>query len=370
MDTVHVNWRAPTLYSECTWHQLSPYIGKMKSSMARSLIEQFTHVGDLVYDPFSGAGTVALEAWISGRAVVAADLSPYAYVLSRAKACPPRTLHEAIRRLDECWEEVQGRRASIDLRSVPGWVRSFFHNETLRDTIAARDVLVRRRQWFLLACLLGILHHWRPAFLSHPSSHTVPYVLSKKYPRRRFPRLYGRREVYPRLLAKVRRAFKRTPEVDRSLLRKISQGSALEPGSTLNGDRVSAIITSPPYMNSLSYARDNRLRLWFLGVDDHRPLESAVSPRKPEFLNMMRALLPKWSGLLPAGAPCVLVLGAVRREGKNHNLPEEVAQLVPDAQCGLRVTGICGNLIPDTRRVRARCRSARRDTILVLRREG
>ena len=54
---VLVDWEERTLYSECTWHQLSPYIGRMKSSMARSLVSQFSQPGDTVYDPFSGAGT-------------------------------------------------------------------------------------------------------------------------------------------------------------------------------------------------------------------------------------------------------------------------------------------------------------------------
>jgi 16S rRNA G966 N2-methylase RsmD len=58
------NWRGSALKSESTLHQLSPYIGKIKSSMAASIIAQFTHEGELVYDPFSGSGTVALEAWL------------------------------------------------------------------------------------------------------------------------------------------------------------------------------------------------------------------------------------------------------------------------------------------------------------------
>ncbi|HXP60220.1 MAG TPA: hypothetical protein VN829_06995 [Dongiaceae bacterium] len=34
-----------------TLHQLSPYIGKFKSSMAAGLIRQFTSAGDVLYDP-------------------------------------------------------------------------------------------------------------------------------------------------------------------------------------------------------------------------------------------------------------------------------------------------------------------------------
>src|SRR5437667_11427613 len=79
------NWAGSALKAESTFHQLSPYIGKLKSSIAGSLISQFTSPGDLLYDPFSGSGTVALEAWAADRNVIANDLSPYAAILTRAK---------------------------------------------------------------------------------------------------------------------------------------------------------------------------------------------------------------------------------------------------------------------------------------------
>jgi len=367
MDRIQVNWRKGTLNSECSWHQLSPYIGRMKSSMARSLVMQFTEPEDTIYDPFSGAGTVALEAWIAGRHVFAGDLSPYAYVLSKAKMNPPQNLEDAERRLDIYWQEATDERRMTDLRKIPRWVRKFFHPETLRDVLAIRNVMLRHHQYLLLSCLLGILHHWRPGFLSYPSSHTVPYLKDKLYPRSLYPELYAYRAVYPRLLAKVRRAFKRVPQVDRQLVRSVGQSDAMRPTSKLNSQKISAIITSPPYMNSLSYARDNRLRLWFLGVEDHRILEPMLSPRETQFLNMMEALLCLWSKLLVRDGVCVLVLGAVRRGGKYHHLPKEILKMTSNKWCRLKPTAICKNAIPDIRRARINCRSTREETILVLR---
>src|SRR3954470_13785945 len=88
------DWSGSAQQNETTLHQLSPYIGKLKSSIAGSLISQFTQAGDVVYDPFSGSGTVALEAWIAGRNVIANDYSPYAALLSRAKLFPLGSLDE------------------------------------------------------------------------------------------------------------------------------------------------------------------------------------------------------------------------------------------------------------------------------------
>ena len=66
-QTVIADWNGSAVRNESTLHQLSPYIGKLKSSIARSLVSQFTDQGDLIYDPFSGSGTIALEAWASNR---------------------------------------------------------------------------------------------------------------------------------------------------------------------------------------------------------------------------------------------------------------------------------------------------------------
>ena len=366
-DRIYVDWGDSTQYSEYSWHQLSPYIGKMKSSMARNLVTNFTREGDIIYDPFCGAGTVALEGWIAGRNVISGDISPYAFVLSKAKLMPPKTLGEALARLDKHWGQACRENKKIDLRRVPKWVRTFFHPETLRETIAVCDGFIRHRQWFLLSCLLGILHHWRPGFLSYPCSHTVPYLKDKIYPRTLFPEMYERRDVYVRLAAKVRRAYARIPNVDHKLIRKVKKVDAKKhlPDIPIGG--VSAIITSPPYMNSLSYARDNRLRLWFLGINNHRKLEPKVSPRKKEFLGMMQKLFHKWSKLLKKDGVCVLILGAVRQGGKFHDLPQEIADLVNNMQCSLYTTEVCKNVIPDIRRARFNCRATREETIIVLR---
>src|SRR5437867_8456299 len=91
-----VRWKEPCANTECSLHQLSPYIGKIKSSIAGELVERFSSRGQLVVDPFAGAGTIPLEASLRGRRVFGADISPYARILSRAKLCPPASLKAAL----------------------------------------------------------------------------------------------------------------------------------------------------------------------------------------------------------------------------------------------------------------------------------
>src|SRR5580658_10523085 len=100
------DWAGSVVSHESTFHQLSPYIGKIKSSMAASLVSQFTNEGDLIYDPFSGSGTVALEAWIAKRRVIANDLSPYACLLTRAKLFPYPSLENALSHIERAGIEA------------------------------------------------------------------------------------------------------------------------------------------------------------------------------------------------------------------------------------------------------------------------
>jgi methylase of polypeptide subunit release factors len=358
-----VGWSGSAWQSESTFHQLAPYIGKTKSSMAASLVATWTSPGDRVYDPFSGSGTIALEAWAAGRRVIANDLSPYAALLTRAKLFPYRSLEEGLKALESAARRVKRTRAQYDLRTVPAWVREFFHPETLRDALAWTDALSGARQAFLLSCLMGILHHQRPGFLSFPSSHTVPYLRIKRFPRKKYAELYEYRSVEDRLEAKVRRAFRRVPKLNYSLGRACHMRRA---DLFTPSPRVDVILTSPPYMRQLDYGRDNRLRLWFLGCRDSDALDESISPREGQFLKLMRRCFSRWSQALVPGALCVLVVGDTDSRSRRMNLPATVAKLATDSG-EFELQHQMTDLIPNERRVRRGITGSTAETILVLR---
>jgi hypothetical protein len=354
------DWNGSAWQTESTLHQLAPYIGKTKSSMAAALVEEYTSVGDVVYDPFAGCGTFVLEAWRAGRDVIANDVSPYARLLTHSKLFPYESLELALADLADMATRVRRRRPA-DLRKVPPWVREFFHPETLREALIWTDILKANQRWFLLACLMGILHHQRPGFLSYPSSHTVPYLRVKKFPRSKHPKLYEYRSVHDRLEAKVRRAFRRMPQLDFTVTRHCY-------GTRAERQRVStpvdAILTSPPYMRQLDYGRDNRLRLWFLGCKDWKSLDGVVSPREKDFLALMARCLRRWKKSLVVNGYCVLVMGDASRDGKD-NLPDRVAKIA--AEVGFLLVSKHAEAIPNERRVRRGIIGSVSETILVLR---
>jgi hypothetical protein len=357
-------WTDPCLTSEVKFHQISPYIGKLKSSIAADLVERYSSAGEIVLDPFCGSGTIPLECKLRGRRVVASDSNPYAVLLTRAKLSPPRTEANAILDLEEVLRRSE-RRRQPDLRLVPLWVRRFFHPDTLRDVIRFADQCIADDAHFLLACLLGILHHQRPGFLSFPSSHLVPYLRDKKFPRAQFPGLYEYRGLEPRMRSKIVRLYRRGP------IEFGKRGLALvyeRPIERLNvSRRVDAILTSPPYMNALDYRRDNRLRMWLL---DRATSNYSLEPtdRRENFERIARALGRQVQATLRPGGYCVLVVGeTVRRKRIMTHPAERIAKLFSTELPKLKLQQIIKDEIPDVRRARRGARGTKTELVLVFR---
>jgi len=361
-------WQGSFNGRESTLQQLSPYVGKMKSGMARALVQLYSKVGDTVLDPFCGSGVVPMEAALAGRCAWANDLSPYAYVLTRGKLETPGSNAAALKKAAEVVDEVEQVVPSMDPSGVPEWVREFFHPDTLREVLAAFRMLREQDDFFLLSCLLGILHHVRPGFLSYPASHLVPYLRKSKYPPDQFPRMYTYRDLRSRLLAKVKRAYRRhSLPVDWERRQyRVWQTNAMR--LPIGDESVDAVISSPPYFGALDYARDNRLRLWFLGCEDWKELDASLTASRKVYLPQMAVCLREMYRVLKPRSHCVLVLGDVDRDGKTRRTAEILADLAVETTHGqFAVETIYDDRIPDDRRSRRRTKTTKFERILVMR---
>ena len=353
---------------ESTFQQLSPYVGKMKSRMARVLINLYSKPGDAVLDPFSGSGVVPLEAVMAGRVAWANDLSPYAYVLTRGKLDAPGSEKRAFRQANALADDVEKNAPTADITVVPEWVREFFNPDTLREVVSAFQILMQQRDYFLTSCLLGILHHVRPGFLSFPASHLVPYLRKTKYPPDRFPEMYAYRDLRSRLLAKVSRAYRRHMLPPNWEQRRYQVWKTNSISLPVGAETVDSIISSPPYFGALDYARDNRLRLWFLGCEDWKELDNSLTANSKVYLPQMAICLQQMARVLKPGGRCVLVLGDVERGGKKRRTAEILADLAVEVtQRQFVVDTIYDDSIPDERRSRRQTRTTKLERILVMR---
>ena len=358
-------WEGSCLSSESSLHQIAPYIGKMKSTMARVLIETYSFPGDMVCDPFVGSGVVALECLIAGRGIIAGDINPYAITLTKAKLNPPPTMEEALEKTAFYFDQMKLLVKKMELGKIPEWVKAFFHPQTLRELLALTKLLRQNKDHFLLACLLGILHHQRPGFLSYPASHLVPYLRTIKFPREKFPELYEYRDLALRLQRKIHRVYRRFPNIESEIPRQCR----LEDAANLNlpKESIDLVITSPPYMNALDYARDNRLRLWFLGAEEYSRYDKRAPNNCKKFLNLMEQCLGNIQYGLRSGGRCVLVIGEVNRTRKTINTVQLIIDVALNKIGSFKCEDIIEDTIPDVRRARKNGACTKREWIVVLR---
>ena len=355
------HWAASCTHQECSLHQLSPYIGKVKSIIAKDLVLQYSRPGQLVADMFCGSGTVPLEAARLGRRVFASDTSIYAITLTKGKLFAPERIDIALETLNKVL--IRAKSSPVpDLRGVPQWVRAFFHPRTLKETLRLIRFLKCKRQYFFLGSMLGILHHQRPGFLSYPSSHLVPYLRSNRFPKSEYPELYEYRRVEPRLQAKIERALKRRPEAPLSAL---VDGVRLSSAQSVNlPENIDCVITSPPYMNALDYQRDNRLRLWFLGESISKQSDQTFTTL-PRFKKLMDALAKQLDQKVRRGGYCIFIVGEQTFRGGNGFPSDVLAQSFLTHASTFRLYDVITDNIPDIRRSRKHLAGVKRENVFV-----
>ena len=136
---------------------------------------------------------------------------------------------------------------------------------------------------------------------------------------------------------------------------------SFDDGRLTNG--VSLIVTSPPYLNAQTYAKDAWLRLWFLGYE-YRDVSSRYlhtsslsvyrARMKPCLQEMLRVLGPDAYAILVAGDVFITRKGRKAPVRTAEVLAEIAGTLEPMGGFKLRVEGIVRDSIP----AHTRCYSA------------
>lgn len=252
------NWGSPL-------HSLCSYQGKLKPSIAHFLVNGFTEPGHVVLDPLSGAGTIPLEAMLSGRKAVANDLQELGFILSSAKVSGPN-FDFLDKELGTFLDFVRVEKSNVTTEQLSesefglnGKIKDYFHPENLLEVLAARRYIFQVERMtteraFVLAAFLHVLHGNRPYALSRTSHPVTPFKPTGEFEYRDFD---------TRIRAKVLRASGAYPSfAHESIDGKATLGSfeKLE----YEGE-VDAVITSPPFAASTRFYIANWMRLWAAG---------------------------------------------------------------------------------------------------------
>lgn len=253
-------------------HEIS-YRACFKPQLPRFFINLLTQEGDIVYDPFSGRGTTAIEAGILGRNVISNDINPLSRILTLPRFFVPNIV-EVKERLENIAYDMK-LCADIDLSM-------FYHPKTEAEIMSLKNYLKQKESekkedkvdlWIRMVATNRLTGH-SPGFFS---VYTLPPNQAVTAERQQL--INAKRNQKPEYRDTKKLIMKKT----KSLIRNIEEQEILNLRKSGNSalfliedarrtpqipdESVSLTVTSPPFLDVVQYDSDNWLRCWFNSID-------------------------------------------------------------------------------------------------------
>ncbi len=232
---------------------------------ASHFISNYSNKGELIFDPFCGVGTTALEALIQNRNSIATDINPLAVKITNGKI---KALNFADFLFFIQTLNLQGLVATPDIE-----FESFYHPKTLSEIIVLKNKLAQKNSDFLELMALSILHGKSSGHLSVP---TFPQVSINSEQQNKLNIENGffpeHRSVVPRLIKKAANVLKDGLPLD--FLKNSEKSYSFEANALnlgyLKNNSVDLIFTAPPEPSSKinSKIENQWIRQWFNTSED------------------------------------------------------------------------------------------------------
>lgn len=326
-------------------HEVS-YRACFKPQLPAYFIERLTKPGDVVYDPFSGRGTTAVEAALHARTVIANDANPLSAILTYPRLELP------------CVSDIDKRLRSIAFPATASTnldLSMFFHAKTLFEILGLRQYLARRRRdgtedsvdrWIRMVATNRLTGH-SPGFFSVytlPPNQAVSAENQIKI-NQKLGQTPQYRDVRALILRKSMQLQGALTAAERWRLHSAAdtalilvRDAACTPA--IESESVQLTVTSPPFLNVVQYARDNWLRCWFNGLEaDVVGERITMSTTVEEWREAMAAVFRELHRVTRPGGWVAFEVGEIRRG--EVKLEEVVAPLGIEA--GFECTAILIN---------------------------
>lgn len=320
-------------------HDLHPYPAKFIPQLPGTLISLLSSRGELVFDPFGGSGTTALEAIRLGRRAVSVDANPVAALIGQVKTA--RVSAEA----------------TSELHLLHGALRALLESLP-KDAAELVDLyggfapkIANREKWFADSAFGELAHiKFRISKLNDDTARKIATLaLSRTVLSASFQDSETRYKSVPRPVP-VGEATKRYVREFESVMKSVARNAAatrygvsrfvtgdvrsLSPEDIQDGS-VDLIVTSPPYGNATDYHLYHRFRLLWLGHDpialgkveigSHLRHQREASGFESYFTDMRRAL-DGMGRVLKPGRFAVLVIGDSVYEGEKYATADLLAE--------------------------------------------
>jgi len=297
----------------CSLHEIS-YRACFKAELPEFFISRFSKENEIVYDPFAGRGTTAIQATLMGRRFIANDINPLMKVLAEPRTNPPPL------------DAVQRRLQEIDLtRIIPKEedepeVEVFFSPQTLSEIRTLKSYLLQKRlqgtedrvdQWIRMVATNRLTGHSKGFFSVYtlPPNQAVTPERQKKINEKYKNPTDEYRDVKSIIYKKTKALLKEVPNpwpgIGGEFLNQDAANTYLIPAN-----QVHLIVTSPPFLDQVQYHHDNWLRCWFnhinteqvaLNLTQYRSIDHWSEAMQSVFEEFRRILVPGGYGAFEVG---------------------------------------------------------------------
>jgi len=253
-------------------HEIS-YRACFKPELPRFFIELLTKPGEIVYDPFSGRGTTAIEAALLGRNVIANDVNPLSKIISFPRLFIP-DIKDVEGRLNLIKTDYKAK-ADTDLSM-------FFDKKTESEIVSLRNYLIKKKkideedkidQWIRMVATNRLTGHSKGFFSvytlppNQATSRESQIKINKK--RGQIPEY---RDIKKIIIKKTHDLLRNVSGDIKESLKKIGRESKFlirdsRLTKEIKNNSVSLVVTSPPFLDVVQYSNDNWLRCWFNNLD-------------------------------------------------------------------------------------------------------
>lgn len=254
-------------------HSFHRYYGKLIPAIPSLFIKEFTKKGDVVFDPFSGSGTTAVESLINDRNFVGFEINPLAHKIAVTKTTSLNTtlLNNFNKEIVEFAKSKEYSVAEEDypyLLNRDHWFKDFVQKDLIKIKKAVDDFFdnyidpqsldINAYKNFYYMTISAILRNVSNA----DTQHVFPGIS------KRMRALEAAGKIHIDVLASFERAIKKRASYYSDIKSDckaqiiLADSSAYDVSSLANS--VDLIVTNPPYISSVRYIETLKIEMYWM----------------------------------------------------------------------------------------------------------
>lgn len=321
----------PELYT----HGFHTYPARLSPLLCRSLLNIYAQNDDVFLDPFCGAGTSVLEAWLFGCPSMGSDINPVAIRIAKARSAlwNEEKIDDFLKEIEVISEDTFydarhkiSRRISMLAQSQMDWYSPHVMQEL--QGLFDRINYVRNNEFREMALMIfsSIL-----VKVSKQASDTKLDLINKQVGRGSTSKLFGRKamEHARRLGVLFEKAYK-SPHLPGFRLADARE-------IPLNRRSVDLIITSPPYAGTYDY-HSHQVRRWdwlnenFEWCRDHEIGSKSSTGRESDWIDDELDVFVELHRVLKPGGNLFLITGDGVYKKRPYLIDEEIQRIASESK--------------------------------------